>query len=568
MEYTFFDFMLFLGSMALFLYGMKIMSEGLQKLAGDKLRNILTAMTKNRFTGVLTGLLVTAVIQSSSATTVMVVSFVNAGLLNLGQSISVILGANIGTTLTAWIISVFGFKVDISTFTLPILAIAIPLIFSGKSSRKSLGEFIFGFAFLFMGLAGLKDNVPDLAANPGMLEFVTNYTDMGFGSIILFFFIGAILTVVVQSSSATMAITLIMCTQGWISYEVACALVLGENLGTTMTANLAALTANTSAKRAALSHFMFNMFGVIWVLILFYPFTNIVSNLVDSLITGDAQTMISFKLSAFHTCYNICNTFIFVWLIGFLERVVTKLIPQKEDEEEFRLKFIQSSGMLSTSELSILQARQEIDLYSSRMKRMFGMVKDLLYEKNDSNYNKIFSRIEKYENISDNMELEIANYLNKVSEGRLSSEGKMSIRLMLREVTEIESIGDSCYNIARTINRKKQAGIDFTEAQYSDIQEMFDLVNAALDTMQLVIERHGNITQNSNKVFNLESEINNLRTQLKNKNLLSIDKKDYSYEAGVHYMDIIGDCEKLADYIVNIIEVNTEQKDKKSIVGI
>lgn len=563
MEYTFFDFMLFLGSMGLFLYGMKTMSEGLQKLAGDKLRNILTAMTKSRITAVLTGLIVTGIIQSSSATTVMVVSFVNAGLLTLNQSISVILGANIGTTLTAWIISVFGFKVDISTLTLPIIAIAIPLIFSGKSSRKSLGEFIFGFAFLFMGLALLKDNVPDLAQNPDMLEFVTNYTDMGFWSIILFFFIGAILTVVVQSSSATMAITLIMCTQGWISYEIAAALVLGENLGTTCTANLAALAANTSARRAALSHFVFNMFGVVWVLILFYPFSAAVSNMVEYFASGsDAQTLISFKLSAFHTCYNICNTFIFIWFVGFLEKVVTKMLPQKEDEEEFRLKFIQS-GMLSTSELSILQARQEINLYSSRMKRMFSMVRELLKEKNDSNYNKIFSRIEKYENISDSMELEIANYLNKVSEGRLSSEGKMNIRLMLREVTEIESIGDSCYNLARTINRKKQANIDFTESQYSDIGEMFDLASRSLDAMQTVIERDGNLSQNANKVFNIESEINNLRNQLKNKNLVSIDNKEYSYEAGVHYMDIIAESEKLGDYIVNVVEANSEQKEKK-----
>ncbi|NDW18803.1 Na/Pi cotransporter family protein [Dysgonomonas sp. 216] len=564
MEYTFFDFMLFLGSMALFLYGMKIMSEGLQKLAGDRLRNILTAMTKNRVTAVLTGLLVTAVIQSSSATTVMVVSFVNAGLLTLTQSISVILGANIGTTLTAWIISVFGFKVDISTMTLPILAIAIPLIFSGKSSRKSLGEFIFGFAFLFMGLAGLKENVPDLASNPGMLEFVTRYTDMGFGSIILFFFIGALLTVVVQSSSATMAITLIMCAQGWISYEIGAAIVLGENLGTTMTANLAALTANTSARRAALSHFMFNMFGVVWVLALFYPFTSLVSNIVDSLVTGDVQTIISFKLSAFHTCYNICNTFIFIWLVSFLEKVVTKLIPQKEEEEEFRLKFIQS-GMLSTSELSMLQARQEINLFSSRMKRMFAMVRELLHEKNDSAYNRLFSRIEKYENISDNMELEIANYLNQVSEGRLSSESKTTIRLMLKEVTEIESIGDSCYNIARTITRKKQSNLDFTESQYANITEMFDLIDSSLDNMQHIIERQISYanSQDVNKAFNLESEINNLRNQLKNSNLLSIDNKEYSYELGVIYMDIIGDCEKLADYVVNVVEVNTEPKEPK-----
>lgn len=567
MQYSFFDFLLFLGSMGLFLYGMKIMSEGLQKLAGDRLRNILTVMTKNRFTGVLTGLFVTAIIQSSSATTVMVVSFVNAGLLTLTQSIGVILGANIGTTLTAWIISVFGFKVDIAIFTLPILALAAPLIFSKKSSRKSLGEFIFGFAFLFMGLASLKDNVPDLAQNPDMLEFVTSFTDMGFASIILFFFIGAILTVVVQSSTATMAITLIMCAQGWISYEIAAAVVLGENLGTTFTANIAALTANTSARRAALSHFMFNMLGVIWVLALFYPFTNAVSGLVSYFDAGDnPQTLVSFKLSAFHTCYNICNTLIFIWFIKFLEKVVTKLIPQKEEEEEFRLKFIQT-GLLSISELSIIEARQEIALYSTRTLRMFGLVKDLLYEKKESDFNKLFSRIEKYEDISDSMEIEIANYLNKVSEGRLSSEGKTEIRQMLREITEIESIADCCLNLAKAIKRRHESNMDFTESQYKHIEEMLTLLDRSFDHMQKVVEKREGHHKDMLQVINLENEINNLRNNLKMKNLTDIDNKEYSYEIGVIYMDMIGDCEKLGDYIVNVVETDApELKEKKAFV--
>lgn len=561
MQYTFFDFMLFLGSMGLFLYGMKVMSEGLQKLAGDKLRNILTAMTKNRVMAVLTGVFITAIIQSSSATTVMVVSFVNAGLLTLTQSISVILGANIGTTLTAWIISVFGFKVDISLFVLPIIALAIPLIFSKTSFRKSLGEFIFGFAFLFMGLASLKANVPNLAENPEMLQFVTNYTDMGFGSIVLFFFIGAILTVVVQSSSATMAITLIMCTQGWISYEIAAALVLGENLGTTCTANIAALAANTSAKRAALSHFMFNMFGVLWVLAVFYPFTEMVSNVVESIFSGNEETMVSFKLSAFHTCYNVCNTFIFIWFVGFLEKVVTKLLPQKEEEEEFRLKFIQT-GLLSVSELSIVEARQEINLYSERIQKMFLIVRELLSEKNESNFNKTFSRIEKYESISDSMEVEIANYLNKTSEGRLSREGKTEIRQMLREITEIESIADSCYNIAKTIKRRKEANVDFTEQQYVNIEQMLDLLASSFIHMQRVLERKEAYGKDVLIVFNLENEINNLRTQLKFNNLTDIDNKVYGYDLGVFYMDIIGDCEKLGDYIINVVEASAEEKYK------
>ena len=454
MEYSFYDFLKLIGSLGLFLYGMKIMSEGLQKVAGDRLRSILTAMTTNRVTGVLTGVLITALIQSSSATTVMVVSFVNAGLLTLAESISVIMGANIGTTVTAWIISIFGFKVDMAAFALPLLAIALPLIFSGKSNRKSVGEFIFGFSFLFMGLSYLKANAPDLNANPEMLAFVQNYTDMGFFSILLFLFIGTILTMIVQASAATMAITLIMCANGWISLELGAALVLGENIGTTITANLAALTANTQAKRAALAHFVFNVFGVIWVLIIFHPFMQLVNWVVDTFFqTSNPEVAISYKLSAFHSIFNICNVCILIWGVKLIERTVCALIHPKEEDEEPRLRFI-TGGMLSTAELSILQARKEIHLFAERTHRMFGMVQDLLHTEKDDDFNKLFSRIEKYENISDNMELEIANYLNQVSEGRLSSESKLQIRAMLREVTEIESIGLGLkyqYNITNPI---------------------------------------------------------------------------------------------------------------------
>ena len=454
MDYSFFDFLRLIGSLGLFLYGMKIMSEGLQKFAGDSLRRILTAMTTNRVTGVLTGVLITALIQSSSATTVMVVSFVNAGLLTLTQSIGVIMGANIGTTVTAWLISALGFKVDIAAFALPLLAFGIPLLFSGKSSRKSVGEFIFGFSFLFMGLQALKANAPDLGANPEMLAFVQNYADMGFFSIILFLFIGAILTMIVQASAATMAITLIMCANGWISLELGAALVLGENIGTTITANLAALTANTQAKRAALAHFVFNVFGVIWVLIIFHPFMQLVNWVVDTFFqTSNPEVAISYKLSAFHSIFNICNVCILIWGVKLIERTVCALIHPKEEDEEPRLRFI-TGGMLSTAELSILQARKEIHLFAERTHRMFGMVQDLLHTEKDDDFNKLFSRIEKYENISDNMELEIANYLNQVSEGRLSSESKLQIRAMLREVTEIESIGLGLkyqYNITNPI---------------------------------------------------------------------------------------------------------------------
>ena len=489
MEYSFYDFLKLIGSLGLFLYGMKIMSEGLQKVAGDRLRSILTAMTTNRVTGVLTGVLITALIQSSSATTVMVVSFVNAGLLTLAESISVIMGANIGTTVTAWIISIFGFKVDMAAFALPLLAIALPLIFSGKSNRKSIGEFIFGFSFLFMGLSYLKANAPDLNANPEMLAFVQNYTDMGFFSILLFLFIGTILTMIVQASAATMAITLIMCANGWISLELGAALVLGENIGTTITANLAALTANTQAKRAALAHFVFNVFGVIWVLIIFHPFMELVNWVVDTFFqSNNPEVAISYKLSAFHSIFNICNVCILIWGVKLIERTVCALIHPKEEDEEPRLRFI-TGGMLSTAELSILQARKEIHLFAERTHRMFGMVQDLMHTEKDDDFNKLFSRVEKYENISDNMELEIANYLNQVSEGRLSSESKLQIRAMLREVTEIESIGDSCYNLARTINRKRQTNQDFTEKQYEHIHFMMKLTDDALAQMIVVVEK-------------------------------------------------------------------------------
>ena len=564
MEYSFYDFLKLIGSLGLFLYGMKIMSEGLQKVAGDRLRSILTAMTTNRVTGVLTGVLITALIQSSSATTVMVVSFVNAGLLTLAESISVIMGANIGTTVTAWIISIFGFKVDMAAFALPLLAIALPLIFSGKSNRKSIGEFIFGFSFLFMGLSYLKANAPDLNANPEMLAFVQTYTDMGFFSILLFLFIGTILTMIVQASAATMAITLIMCANGWISLELGAALVLGENIGTTITANLAALTANTQAKRAALAHFVFNVFGVIWVLIIFHPFMQLVNWVVDTFFqTSNPEVAISYKLSAFHSIFNICNVCILIWGVKLIERTVCALIHPKEEDEEPRLRFI-TGGMLSTAELSILQARKEIHLFAERTHRMFGMVQDLLHTEKDDDFNKLFSRIEKYENISDNMELEIANYLNQVSEGRLSSESKLQIRAMLREVTEIESIGDSCYNLARTINRKRQTNQDFTEKQYEHIHFMMKLTNDALAQMIVVVEKPEHQSIDINKSFNIENEINNYRNQLKNQNILDVNNKEYDYQMGVYYMDIIAECEKLGDYIVNVVEASSDVKEKKA----
>ena len=561
MDYSFFDFLRLIGSLGLFLYGMKIMSEGLQKFAGDSLRKILTAMTTNRVTGVFTGVLITALIQSSSATTVMVVSFVNAGLLTLTQSIGVIMGANIGTTVTAWLISALGFKVDIAAFALPLLAFGIPLLFSGKSSRKSIGEFIFGFSFLFMGLQALKANAPDLGANPEMLAFVQNYADMGFFSIILFLFIGAILTMIVQASAATMAITLIMCANGWIDYQLGVALVLGENIGTTITANLAALTGNTQARRAALAHLVFNIFGVIWVLILFYPFTNAVSWFVTNVMRiSDPSVAVSFKLAAFHTAFNISNTFIMIWFVGLIEKTVRFLIKgKKEEDEEYRLRYI-TGGMLSTAELSILQAHKEITLFAERTGRMLDMVKALFYEKNEDAFLKTYSRVEKYESISDRMEIEIANYLTCVAEGRLSSEGKEEIRIMLRAVSEIESIADSCNNMARSIKRRNEFKSIFTDEQNHNVDQMLALTEKALHRMIEILKKSELVRDDVNPSYNIENEINNYRNQLKIHNVENINNKKYQYQDGVYYMDIIGEAEKLGDYVLNVVQAVIEKK--------
>ena len=560
MDYSFFDFLRLIGSLALFLYGMKIMSEGLQKFAGDSLRRILTAMTTNRVTGMLTGVLITALIQSSSATTVMVVSFVNAGLLTLTQSIGVIMGANIGTTVTAWLISALGFKVDIAAFALPLLAFALPLFFSGKSSRKSIGEFVFGFAFLFMGLQSLKANAPDLGANPEMLAFVQNYTDMGFFSIILFLFIGAILTMIVQASAATMAITLIMCANGWIDYHLGVALVLGEKNGTTIKAHIDAINGNTQTPPAPLSHLVFNVFGVMWVLVLFYPFTNAVSWFVTHVMkVSDPAVAVSFKLAAFHTAFNISNTFIMIWFVSLIEKTVCTLIKPKVEDEEYRLRYI-TGGMLSTAELSILQAHKEISLFAERTARMFNMVKELFYEKNEETFLKTYSRVEKYENISDRMEIEIANYLTEVSEGRLSSESKEEIRIMLRAVSEIESIADSCNNLARSIKRRNEFKSEFTEEQNKHLDHMFELVSGALSRMNVILHKPELVHDDINPSYNIENEINNYRNQLKSRNIEDINNKLYQYQDGVYYMDMVSESEKLGDYVLNVVQAVIEKK--------
>lgn len=582
--YSFFDFLTLVGSLGLFLYGMKIMSEGLQKVAGDRMQGILSSMTNNRFAGVFTGLLITALIQSSSATTVMVVSFVNAGLLSLTQSIAVIMGANVGTTVTAWIISLFGFTVKIADMVFPILAISIPLIFSKNNKRRYWGEFLIGFSLLFMGMDFMKGAVPDLKENPAALEFLNGYTNWGYGSVLIFMLIGTILTVIMQSSSAMMAITLIMCSQGWISFEIAASMVLGENIGTTITANMAALSANISAKRAAFAHFLFNMFGVCWMLILFYPFTRLIITIVGYIngmsfaevsgllnasaedltpeMAAQAASTVAFSLALFHSVFNICNVMIMIWFINLYEKIVSKVIKQKSNnDEEFQLKYI-NTGMMGASELNLPQARQEIVVYAERVRRMFGMVQDLAHVKTGSEeFSKLYSRIEKYEQISDRMEIEIASFLNKVVSGRLSYDGKLQVNAMLTMVTEIESIGDSCYNLARTMVRKQEAGVKFGEEIMSNIDALFALDLEALDGLIAVLT-HG---ENADIIaaYNKENEINNFRNQLRAANMENINTNRYNYEEGIYYMDIVAEAETLGDYIVNVVDAVKQQSRHK-----
>ena len=550
------------GSLALLMYGMKTMSEGLQKLAGGHLRRILGAMTTNRFTGLLTGAFVTASVQSSTATTVMTVSFVNAGLLTLGQAISVIMGANIGTTVTAWIMSVFGFQFDMTTLIFPLFAIAIPLIFSPKSSRKSIGEFIFGFSFMFLGLTTLRENAMhmDLEHNQAIISFITSCKEWGYLSIFLFLMIGSLITMAVQSSAAVMAITLILCSSGVLDLYLGIALVMGENIGTTVTSNIAALTANAQARRAALAHFIFNIFGVIWVLCIFHFFIDMVSDVVAFLAPNvSVPVRITYTLSAFHTAFNICNVLILIWFIKPIEKLVCWVIKPKEEEEEFRLCFI-TGGMMSTSELSILQAHKEITLFAERTGRMLDMVKELMYEKNEDAFLKTYNRIEKYERISDRMEIEIANYLTCVAEGHLSSEGKEEIRIMLREIDEIESIADSCNNMARTIKHRNEFKSLFTDEQNHHVDRMIVLVEKALNRMIEVLKKTELVRDDINPSYNIENEINHYRNKLKTHNTEDINNHQYQYQDGVYYMDIIAEAEKMGDYVLNVVQAVIEKK--------
>ncbi|MBE6306951.1 MAG: Na/Pi cotransporter family protein [Bacteroidales bacterium] len=585
MNYSFFDFLTLVGALGMFLYGMKIMSEGLQKAAGDRMQGILSSMTNNRFAGVFTGILITALIQSSSATTVMVVSFVNAGLLTLTQSIAVIMGANVGTTVTAWIISLFGFTVKIADMVFPILAISIPLIFSKNNKRRYWGEFLVGFSLLFLGMDYMKTSVPDLQQNPAVLEVLNNYTNMGYGSVLLFMLVGTILTIVMQSSSAMMAITLIMCSQGWVSFEIAAAMVLGENIGTTITANMAALSANVSAKRAAFAHLLFNVFGVCWMLIFFYPFTRMIIALVGQINgmsaeevsallnssaallspeeAAKAATTVSFSLALFHSVFNVCNVLIMIWFIKFYEKIVSSVIKQKSNnDEEFQLKYI-NTGMMGASELNLPQARQEIVVYAERVRRMFAMVQDLLHEKEGSEaYSKLYSRIEKYEQICDRMEIEIASFLNNVVSGRLSYDGKLQVNSMLTMVTEIESIGDCCYNLARTLVRKQEAGVKFNEDIMVNLDALMALDSDALEGLITVLSKGEDADIIA--AYNKENEINNFRNQLRSANMDNINTKRYDYQESIYYMDMVAEAESLGDYIVNVVDAVKQQSRHKS----
>lgn len=548
-----------LGALALLIYGMKVMSEALQKMAGSQLRHILGAMTTNRLTGMLTGTFITCAVQSSSATTVMTVSFVNAGLLTLAQAISVIMGANIGTTLTAWIMSL-GYNVDLTMAVFPAFFVGIILIYSKRF--RYIGDFLFGIAFLFFALVLLSaaGNDLDLQHNPDAINFFSSFDTNSRWTIILFLFIGTLITCIVQSSAAVMAITILLCSTGVLPIYLGIALVMGENIGTTATANLAALGANTQARRAALAHLFFNVIGVTWVMCLFYPFVDMVCSVVgynpaDTTISvAQRAAILPIVLAAFHTAFNVTNTALLIGFIPQLERLVCFVLPTKEDsdEEDFRLRFIQA-GIMKTPELSVFEAQKEISSFGERIQRMFGMVQDLLHEQNPEKSAKLVERIKKYEVISDSMEIEIAKYLDHVGNAHLSDDTKMKIRNMLREISEIESIGDSCYNLARTISHGRESNERLTPELRQNVEQMFKLTDEALTQMNYTFQ-HNREKVDVNKSFEIENNINDLRERLRDQNIDDVNDHKYSYDLGTAYLDIIQECEKLGDYVINVVQ--------------
>lgn len=557
-----FQILTLLGSLALFLYGMTMLSESLQKVAGNKLRSILSAMTANRFTRILTGTVITSVIQSSSATTVMVVSFVNAGLLTLTQAIGVIMGANIGTTFTAWIISLLGFSADISILSIPLIAFGFVLMMFKSQKRKSVGEMIIGFALLFLGLSYLKSSVPDFSNNPEAIAFITRWTDWGFLSVLIFVFVGTVLTIVLQSSSATMALTLVMSSQGLIPFEMAAAMVLGENIGTTITANLAASVGNVSSKRAAMAHTVFNIFGVIWVLVLYKPFLWLVSKVVvmfggmDPFLSSDS---LLYAISTVHTLFNVINTIVLVWFTPQIVRLVTWIVKSKKDEEEvFRLRYIQS-GMMNTSELSLEQAEQEIVHFAEIVKRQYVYAREAINNSDDENrFDELFKKLEHYEQISDRIEYEIAKYLGNMGEGDLSQESINKMRSMYKIIGELESVGDSGYNIGRILMRKNNHDQKFNESLIKKLNKMMDLVDRALDCMIENLRTGFTHAIQISNAQDAEHAINEYRDNLKEEHLRKLESEETPYMLGVYYMDLVSECERVGDFVINVSEALVE----------
>ncbi|MCE2496250.1 MAG: Na/Pi cotransporter family protein [Flavobacteriales bacterium] len=645
MNYSLMDLLSLIGALGFFIYGMKVMSDGIQKVAGNRMRRILSAMTSNRVFGVFTGFIITSLVQSSSATTVMVVSFVNAGLLSLIESIGVIMGANIGTTLTAWLISIFGFKVKISAMALPIIAFGFPMLFSSRGSIKSWGEVLIGFALLFMGLEFLKDSVPDLQSNPQVLEFLSQYTDKGLLSTLIFIGVGTVITIVVQSSSAAMALTLVMCYQGWIPFQLAAAMILGENIGTTITANLAALVANVHAKRAARAHFLFNTFGVVWMIIAFPLFISGINNYmannptisgtggrqysfeqppsqelfdtqlqqslgdagefiewtwvtpkklnmhyslfkaagqgidIDSLAAiriseelvalgitaaqyhvvnigarpSEEASAIPIALSIFHTTFNILNVLMLVWFVPFIARTVTRFLPAKGvDDEVFHLSFI-GSGMMGTAELSIIEARKEISKFGEIIVKLYDAVPQLLHATEEKKFQKLMKRVAKYEDMTDRMELEIAKYLSKASESELSNDASRRVRSMLSIISDLETIGDLCYQIAQNLERRRAIKAYFTPELRQKSELMFIAVEKSISNMTQNLNRdYEKVTLTEAK--DIEEEINDLRNKLRNEHLENIEKGLYPIHSGMYYNDLIHSLEKIGDHAFDVSE--------------
>lgn len=547
-----------LGALALLIFGMKLMSDSLQKMTGPHLRRVLSMMASNRVSAMLTGVLVTVAVQSSTATTVMTVSFVNAGLLSLFQAIAIIMGANIGTTLTAWIMSA-GFSMNITDFVWPAFIIAIYILY--KKRGENFANFIFGVAFMFLSIGVLANTGKemDLAHNTAVINFFASFNGNSYFTILLFLLIGTILTCIVQSSAALMAITMVLCTSGVLPIYQGIALVMGENIGTTLTANLAAMTANAAARRAALAHLFFNMFGVIWILIVFYPFVDMITSFVGISATGTQDPVrLSVALAAFHSAFNLTNTFILIWFIPAIERFCFWVIKPKESDKEndFRLKYIQG-GLMETPELSVIQASREISHYAQRMQRMLSMVHALVAINKDDDFDKQFKRIEKYETIADNMEVEIGQYLGMISNAHVSEVTKLKLRSMQREISEIESIGDACYNMARALQRYNAQNLSFSEYTRDEINNMICLVDKSVTEMQKTLDDEALDLAISR---NLEQDINNMRNKLKEKNIDNMNEGRYNYNEGSAFIDIISECEKLGDYVINVVEAHASLK--------